>query len=273
LNTIQPKIKVFCAVPTIGNVCDAQTYFWRATEAKYADRVEFIWPAQCVRRIFHDFARNELVGEFLSSKADIMFFLDSDVCPPNDLFDIVLEHDKWKLAGAPYPVQMVPGGHERPQILFTAYKGRSSGGLVAANIPSQGTEFIDGLATGCLFIKREILEALPKPYFAFAYEEETRKMTAGEDLSFCRRMTDLGHKFYVDYSKVCKHYKTVCLLEMNNYAIDYAKASVNAYAAMIKPEMDKLSARIRAKASEQKPSTLVAPSGKPIETIINRFRT
>jgi hypothetical protein len=251
----EKKVKVYCAVPTTGTVADAQTYFWRETEKRYGNKVEFIWPEACVRRVFHDFARNAHVEDFLKSGADILFFLDSDVVPPNDLFDLVLDHEKWSLAGAPYPVFMTPAGVDRPQLVFTAYKGRAGHGLGAADIPKEGKEFIDGLATGCMFIKREVFDKLAKPYFEFTYEAESRKMVEGEDLGFCRKVNDQGFKFYVDFSKVCKHYKNVCLLDMSNYAVEYAKRSLEMYSALIKPLVEQLSARAREK-SKGEPSKI-----------------
>lgn len=256
-------------MPTVGTVVDCQTYFWREAEKKYSDRIEFIWPEVCVRRVFHDFSRNCHVEDFLKSEADILFFLDSDVVPPPDVFDLVLEHEKWVVAGAPYPIFVTPPGYKEPQVVFTAYKGVGSKGIAASDCPSEGKEFIDGLATGCLFIKRELFSQLQKPYFAFEFENEMRSMTAGEDLSFCRKVRDLGHKFYVDYSKVCRHYKTVCLLEVNNYTRQYAKSSVDMYDRMIRPMVEKLQQKLAAK----KAPALVAPSGRDIDKIINKFRT
>src|SRR6185437_16389721 len=193
-------------------------------------------------------------------------FMDSDVVPPPDIFDLVLDHEKWIVAGAPYPIFITPPGHDQPQIQFTAYKGKGkNGGLAAADVPAKGTDYIDGLATGCLFIKRKLLEELEKPYFAFEFDSETRNMTAGEDLSFCHKVIDLGYQFYVDYSKVCRHYKSVCLLEMNNYAMSYAKKSVDAYAGIVKPMLDEVSRRIR----EQKKPAIVSPTA----ALINKFRT
>jgi len=256
------KIRVYCSVPTTGTVSDSQTFFWRAAEQKYGDRIEFIWPDKCWRRIFHDFARNAHVEEFLKSSADILFFLDSDVTPPEDLFDLVLEHDKWKLAGAAYPIFMTPAGCERPQVVFTVYKGKANGGLGAAEMPGEGTDFVDGLATGCLFIKREVLEKLAKPYFEFKYDAESRCMTEGEDLGFCKKVNALGYKFYTDYSKVAKHQKSVCLLEINNYAMEYAKRSVEQYDAMIRPQIEQLAQRLKAK-----------PAPRKLDAIIKSFRT
>jgi GT2 family glycosyltransferase len=239
------KIKVYCSVPTTGAVSDSQTYFWRATEKKYGDRVEFIWPEQCWRRIFHDFARNEHVEQFLKSDADILFFLDSDVTPPEDLFDLVIDHEKWKLAGAAYPVFITPAGYDRPQVTFTVYKGKYGGGLGSADMPQSGTEFVDGLATGCMFIKREVFAQLEKPYFEFKYDPTSRLMIEGEDLGFCKKVGSLGFRFYTDYAKVCKHYKSVCLLEVNNYAMEYAKRSVEQYDNLIKPQINELVNRLK----------------------------
>jgi hypothetical protein len=54
-------------------------------------------------------------------------------------------------------------------------------------------------------------------------------MKEGEDLGFCRKVNDAGYQFFTDYSLVCKHFKRVCLLDVNNYAIRFANAAVNAY--------------------------------------------
>ena len=254
------KIRVFVATPTTGTVADAQVWFWRETERLYGDRIEFIWPEACVRRVFHDFARNALVEEFLASKADILFFLDSDVVPPSSIMDLVLQHETWQAAGAPYPVFMTPGGHSLPQVVFTAYKGAKDGkGLGASDVPSRGTEFIDGLATGCMFLKREVFAQLQKPYFEFKYNNETRQMTEGEDLGFCMKLNKLGIKFFVDYEKVAKHYKNVCLLEISNYTQQYAKRSVEQYDAMIRPQLELLKQAIA-----RKGQALVQPAPHPL---------
>lgn len=243
---VKAKIKLFVACPTTGWVSDLTMFTLRKIEKTYSDRIEFIWPEFCVRRIFHDFARNSLVDEFLKSEADIIWFLDSDVAPHDDVLEMVLQHDKWELAGAPYPVFMAPPGFRLPQILFTVYDGRNGGGgLAAADVPNKGTAYVDGLATGCMFIKRDVFSKLNKPFFDFTYDKETRALTGGEDLRFCNKVTALGYKFYVDYSMVCKHYKNVCLLDVNNYAIDYAKRSIEQYSNEMKTKVENLVAEMK----------------------------
>ena len=88
-----------------------------------------------------------------------------------------------------------------------------------------------------MFLKRSVFDKLQKPYFKFIYHEESREMIEGEDLGFCKKLSDLGIKFYTDFSMACRHTKTVDLLEMNNYAMTYAKNAVDAYDRAIRPQI------------------------------------
>jgi hypothetical protein len=261
---VNKKIKVYMGVPTTGVVCDVQPYALRELEQKYGDKVELVYPETCVRRMFHDFARNEIVKEFLKTDCDVLWFLDSDIAPAKHVLDLITEHwDKWSVAGAPYPVFMTPGGQKNPQVLFCAYKGTDGQGLRPSTIPYSGTDFVDGLATGCMFIKREVFAELSEPYFEFKYDEKSRGMTEGEDIGFCMKVNALGYKFFTDYSMVAKHYKTVCLLELNNYAIEYASNAVKAYDAQIREKVEALVQKVRAgaeKPAEPPKSGLILPS-------------
>lgn len=228
--------KVFLAIPTVGSNVDSQLYVLREIADLYKDHFEFVYPKQCVRRMFHDYARNEMVKEFLASDCEVLWFLDSDVTPNKFIGDLIALHwDKWSLAGATYPVFMTPPGEENPQIVFTAYrKNPETGNLAVTSVPQSGKEMIDGLATGCLFIKREVFEKLELPYFEFKYEKDTRNMIEGEDLGFCRKVNALGYQFFVDYSLCCKHEKKIDLLDLNNYAIMYSNRSILEYDRRIK---------------------------------------
>lgn len=213
------KIKVYMGIPGTGDRVDAQNYFLRRCEKNYGDKIEFVYPEIYVGRIFHDCARNAYVEQFLASDCDILWFLDSDIVPPERVLDLITIHgDKWKLAGAPYPVWMSQAGFEGPQVSFTVYKDRDGDGkLYPAPIPDSGTEFVGGIATGCIFIHREVLEKVTKPYFEFKYNPETREMTEGEDLGFCRRVNELGYKFFIDYAMLCHHFKKISLLDVSNF--------------------------------------------------------
>lgn len=211
------KIKLYMGVPSNGDRVDAQNYYLRRMEKQYGDRIEFVYPEIFVGRIFHDFARNQYVEQFLESDCDILWFLDSDIVPAERTLDLITEHgDKWQLAGAPYPVWMSQPGFDGPQVTFTVYK-ESNGGLAPAAIPNGGIEFVGGVATGCLFIKREVLLKMKKPYFEFKYHAETREICEGEDLGFCLKANALGYKFFIDYSMLCHHFKRISLLDVSNF--------------------------------------------------------
>lgn len=233
------KIKVYCGFLSNGVRADAQEFAIRDIMARAGDKVELVYPPVLCRRIFHDFARNAVADDFLESDCDVLWFLDSDVVPPKHLLELITIHyDKWQAAGACYPLFINPPGEEAQQIVFTAYKGNGERGIAPSTIPYSGTDFVDGLATGCLFIKREVFAQLQKPYFEFKYNPETREPIEGEDLGFAMKCGKLGIKFFTDYSMVCKHYKNnLDLLDLNNYAISYAQKAVNAYADGVKEQI------------------------------------
>lgn len=66
---------------------------------------------------------------------------------------------------------------------------------------------------------------MQKPYFKFSYNEETREMTEGEDLYFCRKASDLGYKFFIDFSMLCHHFKKLSLLDVSNF-VEYQKSVI-----------------------------------------------
>jgi hypothetical protein len=237
--SLKKKTKIYMGVPTTGTIVDSQAYALREIADLYKDHVELVYPAQCIRRIFHDFARNKTVEDFLASDCDILWFLDSDITPDKHVLDLVAIYgEKWEVAGATYPVFMNALEGSGPEVVFTCYKKNpQTGNLAVSGVPKEGLDFVDGLATGCLFIKREVFSKLKKPYFEFLYKDENREIKEGEDLGFCRKLSELGIKIFTDFSLVCKHEKKVCLLDVNNYAITYSNRNVLAYAESLKEEM------------------------------------
>lgn len=240
--------RVYMSLPSNGIVCDFQNYMLRDVEKRYADEIELVWPEQLCQRIFHDAARNGIVEDFLATDCDVMWTLDSDIVPPRHVLDLLTMHgDKWQVAGAPYPIFMAQPGESQRQIVVTAYKAidphpeTKHPRLAPCAVPNEGTEFVDGLATGCLLIKREVFEKLEKPYFEFKYDPITRQPIQGEDIGFCLKMHRLGIQFFTDFGMVCKHYKNnLDLLELNNYAIGLANKHIEVY----KREMDKVKGQL-----------------------------
>jgi hypothetical protein len=249
------KWKLYVGLPSTGWTNSAQMHVLRRIEKRYADQIEFIYPDKQVYRMLHDYARNSIVDEFLASDADILWQLDADVAPPENVLDIITEHgDKWQAAGAPYPVAMSVNDKSIREIVFTVYRGDEKG-MTPTDIPMEGLDFVDGVATGCMFLKRGVFLRLERPYFAFEFDNDTRKMKVGEDLGFCIKLHKLGIKFFVDYSKTCGHVKEVDLLEVNNYAIAYAKRTIEAYMETVRSQLREQAAIL---AAARKPKVEVA---------------
>lgn len=238
------KLRVYLGWPSTGQREDIHIYLLRDLKDRYGDLCDLILPDICAHRIFHDRARCDIVDEFLASNCDVLWQLDSDVCPPNHVLDLIAHHyDKWQVAGAPYPIANIAPGNTHMGINFTVYKGVDKAtnseqrGIYMSELPADGQEFVDGLATGCLFIKREVFAKMKKPWFEFKFDHETRRITEGEDMGFALKCHDLGIKFFVDYSMVCSHHKRVNLLEMSNFAMRVRNAEVANYVEMVKPEI------------------------------------
>lgn len=258
------RTKVYMGIPSVGTRSDHQCYVLREIERRYGDRIELVYPKDCVQRIFHDAARNGIVEDFLRSDCDILWFLDADIAPPVDVMELITDYgDQWDLAGLPYPVFMTTDAKaDKKRAVVCVYK-HDGIALKASEVPaSGGVAFVDGLATGCMFIRKKIFQELQRPFFEFKYDPNTRAMTEGEDLGFVRKVNELGYKFFTDFGKVCGHYKTVNLLEVMNYASDYMQSYLDAYHAEVRPQIAKLAAQVEHLKGQKAPqkSSLILPN-------------
>lgn len=238
------KIKVYLGWCSTGQREDLHIYLMRDWVDRYGEEITLVLPDVCTHRLFHDRARCDVVDEFLATDCDVLWFLDSDVLPPVHVLDLLAHHyPKWQVAGAPYPIANIAPGCVDFGINWTVYKDvrqneAGQRGIHMAELPAEGQEFVDGLATGCLFIKREVFEKMQRPWFEFKFDKESRRITEGEDLGFALKCHDLGIKFFVDYGMCCGHTKKVNLLEMSNFAMRVRNEEVRKYCEMVKPEIE-----------------------------------
>lgn len=241
---MKPKTKVFLAIPSTGVREDFHTYLFEDWRKRYSDEIELVFPDGCQQYFGHDYARNMYVERFLETDCDVMLFIDSDVVPPPHLLDLVTIHGhKWLAAGAPYPLWLYRPGTTEFSVAFTAYSGTApdvngNTGLKMTDVPRSGTEFVDGLATGCLFLKRELFEQIKKPYFEFKRHPETMEAIEGEDLGFALKLKKLGIRYFCDHGMVCGHFKRVNLLEVQNYATSFANSKLMEMHTSIKAEVE-----------------------------------
>jgi len=166
-----------------------------------------------------DANRNKMVKQFLSDEDnDWLLMIDDDVVPPKDIIKMV-EHGKpvvsatvtIKKGAVPQPVILKEQGDQYRQISMGEYVDGEADGLIE----------VDGVGTGCLLIRRDVLENMQPPWFKFLYNEEDGTLQLGEDFYFSRRLSEQGVPLHVSTDHVCSHFKKTDLTEVANVVAEY----------------------------------------------------
>ena len=141
--------------------------------------------------------RNVCVEHFMSRpNYDYMLFLDSDISIPPDGLEKLLSLNVPVAAGA---CGIVLRG--RPVWNYALLVNGEIG--ITRKLPEKPL-LVDGCGAGCLLIKREVFEAIERPWFQWEY-----KQWRGEDFSFTAKCRDAGLDVVVHPGVVCGHWKTV----------------------------------------------------------------
>lgn len=138
------------------------------------------------------FNREEVAARFLNDprKFTHLFFVDSDMEFEADVLDKLLAHDK-DIVGARYYRRQ---GKEGVPAVNTRYD------MPGVSIPNHVYKNY-ATATGCMLIKREVFEKLPRPWFALGPVENP----CGEDIFFCRLAKENGVEIWEDPTLNIKH--------------------------------------------------------------------
>lgn len=139
---------------------------------------------------------------------DKILWIDSDIAfTPEDVLKLY-ESDK----------EIISGGYLFGDGSVAAYKTFGKNGYTHQDIMEmkEVTE-IEGCGFGFLMVKQGIFEQLSRPWFqqVMGSVELNDKIIEfpimGEDLSWCKRVRDLGYKIYLDPSVKVTHHKQVKL--------------------------------------------------------------
>ena len=146
--------------------------------------------------------RHSLAQEALSTTADFLLWLDSDITFPSDLIDRLLNR-KAKLVGVPYTTRIRPirSTAFRSTMDYNARMNSSGGG-------TSGLERIAALGFGCVLIHRDVFEKMQSteyrskfdktepPWFGVKFENDS---VMGEDIYFFEKAADAGFQAYADF--------------------------------------------------------------------------
>jgi len=166
-----------------------------------------------------DANRNKMVKSFLQDEEnDWLLMIDNDVVPPKDILKMV-ECGKpvvsatvtIKKGSVPQPVILKEEGDQYRQVNIGEFVDEEQDGLIQ----------VDGVGTGCLLVRRDVLEGMQPPWFKFLYNEEDGSLKLGEDFYFSRRLKQNGVPIHVSTEFVCSHFKKIDLTEVANVVAEY----------------------------------------------------
>lgn len=167
-----------------------------------------------------DVLRNKIVKRFNAENIisevpfDYLMFIDDDIVPPDDILDMV-ELDKDIISAVCFSFQ-----YDEPFALILNKSDNPflpEGYIQSDKINKEKIMECDAVGTGCMLIKREVLEKIENP-FMFRYDEKGN-LERGEDFSFCEKAKTSGYKIFVDTTKICSHYANIDLKKVNNLLV------------------------------------------------------
>ncbi len=157
--------------------------------------------------------RNEVVGQFLSSECDWLWFLDTDVEFAADTLDRLLlatAGGKRKIVAAPY------WSIDEEGESYCTWMEINDGSLLPyREIPARETIELDACGMGCTLIHRDVFvdiaaQVQDDPWIWFSHDlirTERGAVRLGEDISFCMRAAQAGHATWGVCDVVVDHLK------------------------------------------------------------------
>jgi hypothetical protein len=150
-------------------------------------------------------ARNKIVYQFLANKDYThLFFMDSDMTFPEYTLKRLLERN----------CDIVGGFYLRKRKNFTSTSfvlGARPGGKYVTHNHNDFRE-VEGVGTGCLLIRRKVLEDIPCPWFEYKWTGDDDGHMFTEDLIFCEKAKARGYKIFCDGTIQCGHIGTMEVL-------------------------------------------------------------
>ena len=143
--------------------------------------------------------RNTIAQKFLAGDADFLMMIDSDIIPPPNILNLA-DFDKDIIT----PLMFV----QQKGTLIPLFLKRNKDGMydAADYLAKTGLQEVDATGTGCIIIKRKVLEQIKHP-FENIYDEDGIK-TLGQDFAFCQKTKKLGFKAWVHLDYVASHHST-----------------------------------------------------------------
>lgn len=157
-------------------------------------------------------ARNIIVEHALKSKSEFVWFLDDDTAAPHYACAKLMYEMRHR------PECMAIGGiycqkNNPPAPLV--YRGNGHGEFWDWCV--EDVFEVTGIGTGCLMVRCSVFEEIERPWFKTTLEvpdkliDGEQIVSAGmtDDLYFCDKLTQAGHKIYAHGGVLCDHWDAV----------------------------------------------------------------
>ena len=143
--------------------------------------------------------RQQLVDDILASNHTHILWLDSDMKFPSDTLEILLNHNKYIVAGN-YSTRVKP---HRP----VAFKDPKN--LDKRVFGGKGLEEVYAIGIGLMLVNTQVYKKMPRPFYSIEWKEDYTNLV-GEDIYFCNKAQECGYEVYVDHdlSKKVAHIGT-----------------------------------------------------------------
>lgn len=132
-------------------------------------------------------SRTRLANEALEHGATHLLWLDSDIHFPANIVSKFLKHDK-DIVAANYSTRY----HPYRSVAFTDPTDTNK--RLETKI---GLHKIWAIGMGCMLVKRQVFDELPKPWFNHEYNQDLDTYS-GEDIYFCNQANHHGFDVWVD---------------------------------------------------------------------------
>ncbi|HET7675209.1 MAG TPA: hypothetical protein VFL54_06770 [Gammaproteobacteria bacterium] len=136
------------------------------------------------------YSRNRLAATALSTKADYLLWIDSDMKFPATSLERLLAWDK-------DIVSIAASTRTMPPRLTAAHKKERGYAAISIKPGSAGLVSVDGIGFGMVLAKRAVFEQLQQPWFE-GFHIGADGIAYGEDYTFCQKARRAGYDIFVD---------------------------------------------------------------------------
>jgi len=158
-----------------------------------------------------DAVRNNLTKQAIYNGSTHIIFMDTDqVYFDADVISRLMDHGK-KIVGARV--------HRRyPPFDPIMFRGELGGhySIPDEELDRGGLIEVNATGAGCILFDTRVFMDMPTPWFKLDEDEDGRPI--GEDINFCARLKDKGHKIYVDSDIDIKHLSLLSV-DMGTYKL------------------------------------------------------